>query len=118
MDLNFNSLLNLFLVILFSTIPLYFCTYILAGKVSFKKALIVTVIGAIITTFISYILPYGGLFAFIILVWIYHEFFALGWFRSILVWVFQILFIIILSILLSFVGLESFMEYFLFEEVI
>ena len=116
MDLSFYSLLNLFIVIIVSTIPLYLSVLILGGKTCFIKALYVMIVSAIITTLISYFLPFGALITFFILIWVYHEFFFIGWIRSVVLWLFQIVFIILISIILSLFGFESFMDYFLFND--
>lgn len=118
MDLSFYSLLNLFLVLIFSTIPLYLSTIILGGRTTFIKALYVMVGTAIIATIISYFLPFGAFIALFILIWLYHEFFFIGWTRSIILWLFQIVFIILISIILSMYGFDSFMDYFLFNDSI
>jgi hypothetical protein len=56
---------------------------------------------------------WGGLLAFIMLIWIYHEIFRLKWFKAFLAWLLQFVFIAIFYAILifiaAFVGISLFL---------
>ncbi|MBU2634627.1 MAG: hypothetical protein KJ674_05300 [Nanoarchaeota archaeon] len=97
------ALYELFLKIIFtiiifiiSSIPLYLAVKALKGKTSLLKTAIITLIAGIIIAAIQYAFKtFGGLIAFFVLIWIYHEVFRLKWLKAFLVWILHLIFIII-----------------------
>lgn len=113
-----NILINIIfilIVIIISALPLYFAVDLLGGRVSIGKAFIVMVIVAILYSIITFFMPhYGAIVAFIVLIWVYREMFRLKWLKALLAWLIQMVFIIILTWILSLVGLGVFSPYSMF----
>jgi hypothetical protein len=76
----------------------------LGGKTGILKTMIVAFItGIIVSAIQSGFHIMGGFVSFILLIWIYHEMFRLGWFRAFLTWVLQLIFIVIFYIMLALI---------------
>ncbi len=89
--------LALFIIIILSALPLYFAVKILGGKTSLLKVIIVNFIAALVTPIIkSWIGIFGGVVAFIALLFIYKVMFRLGWVRALIAWAGQ--FIIVMGL--------------------
>lgn len=114
MELEFDLYYALFLLItiILSTIPLHFAARVLGGRTTYLKTLYVLIFVAILTSIISYFIPFGGFVGFIVLIFVYHEMFRISWFKAIFVWLFQLLFIFILGLILEILGLPSFASLF------
>jgi hypothetical protein len=84
------------LAFIISALPLYFAVKFLGGKTSLIKTAFVTFISGVIVSGIQYrFKTFGGLIAFFVLIWIYHEVFRLNWSKSFLAWLLQFVFIAI-----------------------
>ena len=73
-----------------SSMPLYLLIKLLGGKTSLLKTAFISfiaglVIGAVKEAFAFW----GGLLAFLVLIWIYHEAFRLRWWKAFLLWLLQ-----------------------------
>lgn len=100
--------LIIILIFIISSLPLYFAVKILRGKTSFLKAILITLITGIIVSAIEFTFKiWGGLIAFLILIFIYREAFRLKWWKAIFVWILQLIFIVLLYLILSFLNLIS-----------
>ena len=110
MELQFDLFYPIFLLItlILSTIPLHFAVNVLRGKTTFLKTLYVLVFVAIITSIISYFIPFGSVVGFIVLLFIYHELFRISWLKAVFVWLFQLLFIFIIGLIFEIIGFPSF----------
>lgn len=99
----FISLIAMIFVFILSTLPLYFSVKFFGGKTTLLKTVIVTFVSGIIVTAIKYqFKTFGGVIAFFILIWIYHEVFRLKWVKAFLAWILQFVFIALFYILALF----------------
>ena len=87
------SLLVIVLIFIISALPLYFAVKFLGGKTTLFKTIIVAFLTGIITFAINSQFKFGGLIAFLVLVLIYREFFKLKWWKALLVWFVQLVFV-------------------------
>ena len=98
-----------------SALPLYFSVKLLKGKTTLLKTIIVTFLSGIIVTAIeNFFQWFGGLIAFIILIWIYHEVFRLKWWKALVAWFLQFVFILLFYIFFaiffaSIIGVSMFL---------
>ena len=94
------NLVILTISFIISAIPLYFAVKFLKGKTTFLKAMLINILAGIIISIISAsIIIFAGLIAYLILVIIYHLAFRLKWWKSFLVWFFQLAIIILFYII-------------------
>lgn len=94
--------LALFLI---SALPLYFAVKVLGGKAGLFGVLFTNLLVAIVSFIINFLFDtWGGLFAFVLMIWIYKEFFELGWLRALLAWLLQFVFAVLILLLLSLLG--------------
>ncbi len=102
----YNSIIFDILVFILAAIPLYFAVEFLGGKVTFLNVLLVNLItGVLYAVLRSWSFFFGGVLAFILMIWIYHEVFRLKWFKAFLAWLLQFVFIALFYLLLFLVGL-------------
>ena len=98
------SLIAMVVVFILSALPLYFSVKFLGGKTTLLKTVMVAFISGIIVTAIKYqFQAFGGIIAFLILIWIYHEVFRLRWIKAFLAWILQFVFIILFYLLVLFI---------------
>lgn len=89
-----------FVLFMLSSLPLHFSVKLLGGKTSILKTMLVVFVSGIIVTAIqNYVQLIGGLIAFLVLIWIYHEIFRLKWFKAFAAWLLQFVFIVIIYLL-------------------
>ncbi len=87
-------LLGLLIVFIVSALPLYLAVNILGGKTSiFKTLLVMFLSGIIVTTIQSIGGIFGGMFAFIVMIWFYRVAFELEWIAAFFVWLLQLAFV-------------------------
>ncbi|MBW2981232.1 hypothetical protein KY360_07485 [Candidatus Woesearchaeota archaeon] len=87
----------MFIIIVLSALPLYLAVKLLGGKATILKVILVNVIvGIIIPVVKNFIGLFGGIVAFIVLLFIYKEMFSLGWIRAFIVWIMQFIVVAIL----------------------
>lgn len=101
----FNSIIFDILLFILAAIPLYFAVESLGGKATFLNVLLVNLITGVLYAVLRSQFFFGGLFAFILMIWIYHEVFRLKWFKAFLAWLLQFVFIALFYLLLFFIGL-------------
>jgi hypothetical protein len=107
-----TTLLGVFLVIVISSLPLYFAVKVLGGKAGLLKVFLVNIIIAIV---IPLILGYfgfsggivAGIISFLLMLAVYVIFFKIGFIRALLAWLLQLVFIFLLLWLLAFFGLMT-----------
>ena len=95
----------LFSLVIFtiSSLPLYFSVKLLNGKTTLLKTALVTfILGIIVTAIQNFFKGFGGLIAFFILIWIYHEVFRLKWWKALVAWFMQFIFIAVFYLILIF----------------
>jgi len=88
-----TTLLVIVLVFVISALPLYFAVKFLGGKTTLLKTVLVSLLTGIIASAIRSQFRLGVLIAFLVLVWIYREFFKLKWWKAFIVWFVQLVFI-------------------------
>ncbi len=92
-------------IFIISALPLYFAVKMLGGKATLLKILIINLIVALVSFMINFLFQtWGGLIAFILMIWIYKDFFKLGWLRALLAWLLQFVFAVIIVIILALLG--------------
>ncbi|MFC1705003.1 hypothetical protein ACFLZ6_01595 [Nanoarchaeota archaeon] len=97
----------LFVLIVISALPLYIAVKLLGGKASIIKVFIVNIIVGILVPIVnSFINWFGGLIAFIVLLFIYKKMFDLGWFRAFVAWVLQFIVLVGLIFIAGLFGLS------------
>ncbi len=106
----FSLLLNLFiffLLLVISALPLHFAVMVMRGRTNLLKSTLVMVACAIIVVLLIALIPFGGgLLSLPILIFIYIKVFYLSWYRAILVWIIQMVFIMLFTFLIGLTGLE------------
>lgn len=106
MEAFFITLFTLLFVLIISALPLHFAVKVLGGRTHLLKTILVMIVTSIMIILVSLLLPYGTIIGFILLIWMYREMFRLKWHKAILVWVLQIIFVIILLLILSLIGVS------------
>ncbi len=102
----FNNIIFDILIFILAAIPLYFAVEFLGGKTTFFNVLLVNLVtGVLYTVLRLQFVFFGGLLAFILMIWIYHEVFRLKWFKAFLAWLLQFIFIALFYLLVFFFGL-------------
>ena len=102
----FNNIILDILIFILAAIPLYFAVDFLGGKTSFLNVVLVNLVtGVLYSVLRSWSFFFGGILAFILMLWIYHEVFRLKWFKAFLAWLLQFVFIALFYLLLFFIGL-------------
>lgn len=106
-----GTILLLFIILLaiaiISAIPLFLAMKILGGRGGIFRVIFVNLLVALVTFLVKYYFQswLGGLFAFILMIWIYKDFFRLGWLRALLAWLLQFVVVFLLVLLLGLVGI-------------
>jgi hypothetical protein len=83
-------LLVLLVALIVMALPLYVSAKVLGGRITFLKAIFVSVGSGVIVALIqNYYAIWGGVLAFLVLILIYKYAFRLGWLRALFVWLLQ-----------------------------
>jgi len=99
-EINLIKTIVILVLFIFSAMPLHRAIKFFKGKTKFSKTLLITFISGIVISLISsYIQIYLGIITSIALIWIYKKAYKLKWFKAFLVWLLQIIFITISSII-------------------
>ena len=114
MVLDLSFAITLLIVFILTTLPLHLAVNLLGGRTSFLKTFLVILASAIIVIAITAFFPWGGIIAFIVLIWIYSEMFHIGILRAFFVWIMQFVIIFILTFILALAGLSFITLNFLF----
>lgn len=94
-----GTLLLILAAFIISALPLYFSVKLLGGKTGILKIILINLLVAFITLIVKYFFnSWGGLIAFILMIWIYKDFFRLSWLRALLAWLLQFVFAVIIVI--------------------
>ncbi len=94
-----TSLIVTLIVFLLSALPLHLAVKFLGGKTNIFKTAIFSFIAGIVVAVIEYRFRFAGIIAFILMIWIYREAFKLKWWKAILAWLLQFVFVAILYFL-------------------
>jgi hypothetical protein len=98
--MNTWTLLWTVFIFLLSALPLHILVKILGGKTNlFKTAFVSLIAGVIVALIKDAFSTFGGLFAFVFLIWIYREAFRLKWLKAFLVWLLQGVVLFILALI-------------------
>ena len=96
--------LIIILVFIISALPLHFSVKALNGKTTLMKTGLVTLISGVIVSVIELQFKiFGGILAFFLLIWIYHEMFRLKWWKAFVAWMLQLVFIMIFYAIFVFI---------------
>lgn len=99
------TFLILILVFLISAIPLYLSVKFLGGKTTLLKTALVSLLAAIVVAVVNnYFKVFGGIIAFILMIWIYREMFKLKWIKALLAWALQFVILFILIVITLFIA--------------
>jgi hypothetical protein len=99
-----GTVIALLLAFIISSLPLYLSVKFLGGKTSILKTVFISIaVGIIVTAIKSYFSTWGGLIAFFMMIWIYHEAFRLKWIKALLAWILQFVFVIIMYFIMSLI---------------
>ena len=91
-----------FIIILFSSIPLYLAARLLGGRTGIIKVIFVNFIAGIIIPLIKEKISFlGGIIAFIVLLLIYKVLFRVGWIRALLIWIVQFIIIALIALVIA-----------------
>lgn len=102
MAYNWISLGIVVFVFILSALPLHRAVRIVKGKTRFPKTLAVMVVAGLIVGVIGTLFEiWGGLLAFVVLIWIYHTTFRLPWYKAILVWALHLVFVVVSSLVID-----------------
>jgi len=100
----FLKIIFTIVIFIISSIPLYLAVKSLNGKTSLLKTAFITLITGLVMAAIQYTFKtFGGLIAFFVLIWIYHEVFRLKWLKAFLVWILHLIFIIIFYFIINII---------------
>ena len=97
------------IVFLITTLPLYFAVNMLGGKTGIIKTFLVVLVSGILMTVIrEFFTTWGWIIAFIFLIWFYHELFRLKWWKALVAWLLQFVFLfMILAIIALITGITA-----------
>ena len=101
-----------FMIIVLSALPLYLAVKFLGGKATILKVILVNILAGIAVPAVKFFVGlylvgkgiYGGIVAFLFLLFIYKIFFRLGWIRAFLAWILQFVVIVILIFITALLG--------------
>lgn len=103
---EFISILVTVIIFILSSLPLYFAVKLLGGNTNLlKTALVALIAGIVVAVIESFFSIWGGLIAFMLLLFIYKGMFGIGWLRAFLVWVIQLVIIVLISVLVGTLSL-------------
>jgi hypothetical protein len=101
-----TSILIILLVVIISSLPLYLAVKLLGGKASILSTFLVMLGTGFISILINLVFPiYGTIIAWLVLIWVFHDVFRLGWLRSIFAWIIWIIFIFVFLFIFSLIGI-------------
>lgn len=94
-------LLGIIVFFVVSALPLYLAVKLLGGKTSILRTILVMIISGFLVS-LSHSLGgvFGGLIAFIVVLWLYRVSFELGWIRALVVWAAQFVIMVFLYLLM------------------
>jgi hypothetical protein len=92
------------LAFVISSFPLYLSVKFLGGKTTLLKTVLIALISGVIISAIQFrFATFGTILSFIILIWIYHESFKLQWWKALLAWLLQFVFIAIFYLIAALI---------------
>lgn len=103
---EFIPILVTIVIFLLSSLPLHFAVKLLGGNTNLlKTALVALIAGIVVAVIQSFFSIWGGLIAFIILLFIYKGMFDVGWLRAFLIWLIQLAIIVLFRVIAKLLGL-------------
>lgn len=102
------NLIIIWVLIIISSLPLYLSLKILFGhKVTIFKVFLVNIIGGLIVAIIKLKFEtFGGVIAFLLLLFVYKIAFRIGWIRALLAWMLQFVILALFTFILSLIGIK------------
>jgi len=98
--MNLVYLLIIFFVFLISALPLHLAVKFLGGRTTIIKTAFINILAAILVLVItSFFNVWGSIISFIAVAILYRESFKLKWWKAFLVWLFEGIFLVLLTIL-------------------
>ncbi len=89
------------IICVLSSLPLYFSVKFLGSEASLLKVILVNLLVPVLVFVVRLLFDsWGGVFAFIAMIWVYHEFFEIGWIKALIAWGLQLVIALILVIVL------------------
>jgi hypothetical protein len=108
MGIALALLLLIIAVSLIGTLPLYLAVHVLGGDATFVKVLIVKIAAAVLAVVLTVFLnKIGALIAGVLTLFIYKFMFDLGFFRAIMAWLIEGVFMVVLVFLASYLGIAA-----------
>ena len=93
-------ILIIIVVMIISALPLYFAVRFLGGKTTIFTTLLVMFITGIVVSAVRYLFrTFGGIIAFVLMIWIYREIFRLKWWKAFVAWLLQFVFIAVFYVI-------------------
>lgn len=99
------TILVLILLFLIIALPLHLSVRVMGGRTTILKSFLVVVLTGVLSSLIYANFKYGGVIAFLLLIWIYREMFRLKWLKAILVWLIEIILIGIFTVIFAVLGI-------------
>lgn len=99
------TILVLILLFLIIALPLHLAVRFMGGRTTILKSFLVVVLTGVLSALIYANFKYGGIIAFLLLIWIYREMFRLKWIKAVLVWVIEIVLIVIFTAIFAILGI-------------
>jgi hypothetical protein len=100
-----------YLIITFavSAIPLNIAVSLMDGKSSWIKAILANIIVAVLSYFAGLFFgKYAGILSLVLLLMVYKILFDLGWFRSLVAWLIQLVIIAFFWVVVGWLGVKLF----------
>lgn len=100
MNMAVAALLLILAMFILSALPLYFSVKLLGGRTGLFKVIFINLLVAFVALIIKFFFDsWGGLIAFVLMLWIYKDFFRLSWIKALLAWLLQFVFAAIIVLL-------------------
>lgn len=80
------------IIFLVSAIPLNIAARLLGGQTHLLQTAVINIIAGVIVALVHWYVPvFGGIIAFVALLFIYRMFFKVGWIKAFLIWILQLI---------------------------
>jgi hypothetical protein len=93
-------------ILIISAIPLNIAVKLMGGRSSILKVIFANLIYAIILFFLELYFNVWTIISFILMIFVYKIMFEMGWIRTILAWVLQLVIIAIIVVILGLFGIS------------
>lgn len=99
-------IISVLVIFIVSALPLHFSVKLFNGKTHLLKSVIVNLFVAILAIVISFLVPFGSIVAFVLLIFIYRELFRISLLKSFFVWIMQFIFMVLIIFVFSIAGIS------------